>query len=84
MNVHVASRGWGSPLTLTFQQGGGSCFNCSNEIIKKISSLASLTCVSLTNLLYLVRQTDKTLSFYFCRCNSYSISVFLLLQSCQF
>ena len=74
--------GGGSPLTLTFQQGGGSCFNCSNEIIKKNSSLASLTRVSLISLLYSVRQADKILSFYFCRCNSYSISVFLLVQSC--
>ena len=43
----------GSILTLTFQQGvGGSCLNCSNKIIKKISSLASLARALLINLLY--------------------------------
>ena len=46
MNFHVASSvcGGGGVLSLTFasQQGGGSCLNCSNRIIKKIS-LASLT-----------------------------------------
>ena len=72
MNFHVASRG--SPFTLTSQQGGGgggSCLNCSNKIIRKISSLASLVRVLLINLLYLVRQANKILS--------YSILVFLLL-----
>ena len=42
MNFHLASRGGGgSPLTLTFQQGG-SCLNCSNKKIKKNVLLASL------------------------------------------
>ena len=42
VSFHVASRGGGSPLTLTFQQEG-SYLNCSNEIIKKNSrSLRSL------------------------------------------
>ena len=45
----------------------------------KISSLASLARVLLSNLLYLVREADKFLSFYFCKCKSYSILVFLLL-----
>ena len=55
MNFHVASRG-GSPLTLTFQQGGGgggSCLNCSNKMIKKKkSSLASLARVLLIHLIF--------------------------------
>ena len=74
----------GSSLTLTSQQGGGggSCFNCSKKIIKKISSLASLACVLLINLLYLVRQADKFLSFYFCKRLSYSILMFLLVKPC--
>ena len=59
MNFHVARRG--SPLTsLTFQQwGGGSCLNCYNYIIKKISSFASLARVLFIEILYLVRQADK-------------------------
>ena len=42
MNFHEASSVcvcvWGGGVSLTFasKQGGGSCFNCSNKIIKKI------------------------------------------------
>ena len=45
----------GSPLALTFQPGGGACLNC------------SLACVLLINFLYLTRQVNKFLSFYFCK-----------------
>ena len=79
MNFHVASRGGGSPLTLTFHQGGGSCLNCSDRIIKNNSSLASLARVFSINLLYLFRQANKFLRLYFCKCKSFSISGVLLL-----
>ena len=62
MKFHVASRGGGSPLTLTFQQGGGIMFKLFQLNNKNISSLVR---VLLINLLYLVRQANKFLSFYF-------------------
>ena len=75
MNFHVASRG----VAINFGfPAGGSCLNCSDKIIIK-NFLASLAHVLLINLLYLVRQANKFLSFYFCKCKSYSILVFLLL-----
>ena len=77
VNFHVASRGGGVAINFDFPAGGGgSCLYCSNKIIKKKSSLARIL---LINLLYLVRQADNCLSFYFCKCKSYSILVFLLL-----
>ena len=81
MNFHVASRGGGggSSLTLPFQQGGGVMFKLFQYNNLKNSLLASLARVLLINLLYLVRQADKFLGFYFCKHKSYSIWVFLLL-----
>ena len=54
MNFHVASRG--SPLTLTFQQGGGACLNYSNKTFFKKFLARSCFINLLINLLYLVRQ----------------------------
>ena len=41
--------------------------------------LALLAHVLLINLLYLVRQADKFLSFYFCKRKSYSILMFFIV-----
>ena len=78
MNFHVASRGGGVTINFDFP-AGGSCLNCSDRIMKKISSLASLACVFLINLLYLFRQANKFLSLYFGKCKSYSISGVLFI-----
>ena len=59
--------------------GGGSCLNCSNKMIKKSFSLASLARVLTINPLYLIMQANKFLSFYFGKCKNYSFLVFLLL-----
>ena len=77
VNFHVASRG--VAINFDFPAGVGSCLNCSNKIIKKNSSLASLAGVLLINVLYLVKQANKFLNFYFCKCKCYFILVFLLL-----
>ena len=67
-NFHVASRG--SPLTLAYQQcvcvvggGGGSCFNCSNKIIKNF----------LARLVFINETLIRPLNFSVCK--SYSVLV---------
>ena len=74
MNFHVVSRG-GFTINFDFP-AVWSCLNCSNKIIEKIPSLAH---VILINLLYLVRQADKFLSYYFCKRKSYSILMFFIV-----
>ena len=83
MNFHLASRGGGSPLTLTFQQGG-SCLNCSNKKNKKKCLARFARSCLLINLLYLVRKVDKYLSFSFCKHKSYSILVFYCYNHTDF
>ena len=61
------SGGGGVSLTFASKQGGGSCFNCSNKIIKKKFSLASLA-----------RSLIRPINFSVCK--SYSVLVVLLLQ----
>ena len=63
VNFHVASRGGGVAINFDFP-AGGSCLNCFNKIIKKKILARSFLFL---NLLYLVRQADTFLSFYFCK-----------------
>ena len=60
MNFHVANRG--VAIDFDFPAGGGGCpcLNFSNKIKKKNSSLSSLTCLLLINLLNLVRHHAVT------------------------
>ena len=75
MNFHVASSlcVWGGGVSLNFasQQEGGSCFNCSNKIIKK--NLTRFACSVFIN-------STLIRPIYFSVCKSYSVLVVLLLQ----
>ena len=68
MNFHEASRVWGVTINFDFPAGGGeggSCLNCSNKIIKNISSLASVLLINLR--------------FYFCKLTSCSSMRFFVI-----
>ena len=85
MNFHVAGRGGGVAINFDFPAGGwGVRFNFFQYFKKIPHSLRFARSCLFINLLYLVRQANKFLSFYFYKCKSYSILVFLCYNHADF